>query len=280
MNNANVYKVEGIIPFERDNINSASGLKQKNNSVNKKETKEQIKLRKMQEKADEKFDKIRHKMILQAFGISDKVFNEYLDDVENIQHNSKESTFADDLKDKKRTAAGQKKSVSVGDKEIVKDTLKVGLPIVFSTILVDQAAQIGAIMAQISATIPGIGYAASSAIAIAGLVKYLKSRKGNVSDANEKRRDYEKNLTLFISKLKALENEITRDKKLIMRNQQNMSKSEFNKFIEDYITKKSNALGLNNFIEVEPMKDSGSFYEENQVSEWNDSLGDDFVFGG
>ena len=115
--------------------------------------------------------------------------------------------------------------------------------------------EVKGILASIVAILPielRIGIAAAGLVAGAAYTgyRYMKKRKGAVSDAKEDERDYEEQLKPFLKQVKQLEECIDRNKDFIMHNKQTMPPELFESFLTVFLKNQIDSLGLSGALDV------------------------------
>lgn len=253
-------KVVGIVPAEVLNGLATGEIKDVfNEELDKKDAKE--------------FEKIREKMILQAFGLTKKEYKMFMDDFNKLQQTGGAASrnTLDILKDKRNVVMGQLGSNKKDKKAIAKQALEVGVAagaVYFSGI----AEAVTAATASISAAFPYLAVVLAGIGLVMAYKKYKKASKGNISDAIEKQRDYEDFLKGFIENVKKLVSAFENDKQMIMSKKKSLSKKEFNEYLNKYISSKINELGLSNELPLdEALKqqqiENAKEVQKNQVEE-------------
>ena len=242
-------KVVGIVPAEVLNGLATGEIKDVfNEELDKKDAKE--------------FEKIREKMILQAFGLTKKEYKMFMDDFNKLQQTGGAASrnTLDVLKDKRNVVMGQLGSNKKDKKAIAKQALEVGVAagaVYFSGI--------AEAFPYLAVVLAGIGL-------VMAYKKYKKASKGNISDAIEKQRDYEDFLKGFIENVNKLVSAFENDKQMIMSKKKSLSKKEFNEYLNKYISSKINELGLSNELPLdEALKqqqiENAKEVQKNQVEE-------------
>lgn len=212
-------------------------------NVNKQETEEPVKPTKAeikaQKKEDDRFERIRAQMILDAFGMTSEEYVEYQNKYEvALADLAKNQTSEfDDLKRAGNIADGARRVVKGDDKAISSKIIDTTLSV--NSALAGPIAALGGTIAGVSAALPVIGAAISVASLILLGVKHHKTKKQDASDYEAKNKEYEEKLVKFIQKVQKFEAKLnSRKGEILKASKQFKSKEEY----QAYITSMANEI--------------------------------------
>lgn len=212
-------------------------------NVNKQETEEPVKPTKAeikaQKKEDDRFERIRAQMILDAFGMTSEEYVEYQNKYEvALADLAKNQTSEfDDLKRAGNIADGARRVVKGDDKAISSKIIDTTLSV--NSALAGPIAALGGTIAGVSAALPVIGAAISVASLILLGVRHHKTKKQDASDYEAKNKEYEEKLVKFIQKVQKFEAKLnSRKGEILKASKQFKSKEEY----QAYITSMANEI--------------------------------------
>jgi len=222
---------------------------------------------------DNKFNKIRTKMICQGLNVDERKLKkmeelyqkfkdqEGLSEADNVDNAIKSANAAKNAK-RKETISFLTMIASFGGQ----------VAGAISPELVEMAA---VALASVTSVIPAVGLTlgAAAATLLVGSYKYFKSKKAGEADISSKTEEERKKVIAFVNKVIALSNAITARKAEVMDMQKKLTKKEFNVAIKRMVQEMVSSYGLSGQVEAS-VNDGLVEQAENEAGESKEETGE------
>lgn len=204
---------------------------------------------------NKQYEKIRKQLLkstLKELGVKQEDLDRLsgkLEDYNNREEHDK--GFMQDVIDSENTLGGAKATIKAGNKETAKKIASFGVSV--AAISSVKFAEVQALVASITASVPFIGVALAGVTLGMYLKKRIKMSKYEQGDYSEKDKAFEEKLNMLQQKLTQLNSLIENDKDMLLNKSQTMKKSEFKQFVSGYIKQKLAECGLVGELEAHAM---------------------------
>ena len=197
---------------------------------------------KKEKRAENRFNKIRNRLVAETLGRTLEQLDEYRADYERVSTGDVPSMDDGDiLEDRRRVALGQANANKKQKRQALEALFKTAASAGFAYILTAVVLFPPAVSAAVGFAVP----AAASFVITS--IKNKKASRGSTADQREKDRNYMETLNNYMKRVEMLDEKINENRELIEANKKSMSKKEFEKWYEGYV--KELKVAVDEFLE-------------------------------
>lgn len=214
---------------------------------------------KEQAKEDDRFNRIRQRLIEEVFGVSAKDQEKLMEQGEQASKLLADGARSDyqTVKDKENVLGAAETADKNARRELLAGSLDVALAV--GGLASEHIAGLVATITGVSVAFPVIGAALTTFVFGVKLAKYIKASRQNKSDIASKKEDFLKDVAELTQKIKAFSDMLESKKaEILAESKKCKSKEEFNNFIKgkaqeisELIQAKGSELGINNVEEMD-----------------------------